>query len=75
MKLSEFNLYYERLKDEYKPTWLRNKLARLADNRRNANNRKASNFLNWRDKMSNEIKLRIVLAIGVLFLVVGAMTV
>ena len=75
MKLSEFKLNYEQLKNESKPTWLRNKLARLADNRRDANNRKASNPYYWRRSMSNEVKLRIILAIGVLFLVVGAMTV
>lgn len=50
MNLQEFKLEYEQLKHEIKPTWLRNKLARLADSRRESNNRKASNPRFWRMK-------------------------
>ncbi len=41
---------YENLKNEFKPSWIRIKLARLALNRRKRNERKASKPSNWRMK-------------------------
>lgn len=48
MNLQEFKLNYEHLKHEFKPTWLRNKLNRLADSRRQRNDRKNANPRFWR---------------------------